>query len=393
MRIILIGTGIRPVTPSGAGGIERYIYHLGTTLSNLGCDTLVIDIQTKSRAQARNFRVQEVWVPPFKGGTLVSHIARMFFFCTQTLFILFKKQRKGEVDVIHTHTQLPLGAIMLLKRLLRLDIPIVHTWHVPYMFYQVRPYGEKIEIQNMKRADYVVTLTTSVRNRLLTEFGISPSKIVVIPTGIDEIGINNFLKQTSHRCPSFTNQASRVLCVARICRRKNQLTILKAAVQVHEKYPNAKFIFVGPIDEKSYFDLMSNFILKNKLSEVVEIMGEIPANSLYEQYASATIYVLTSLDEVQPQSILEAMYFGLPVIAPKTPIIQEILGSHGQNALLIDPNNPEEVAAAILHLLKDCRLRKYLGAKGRKITVKYSWSRIAKNILELYSRVTKPKNR
>lgn len=100
------------------------------------------------------------------------------------------------------------------------------------------------------------------------------------------------------------------------------------------------------------------------------------------------ILVFPTLYEVQPLVHLEAMAFGLPVVASRIPEIEETMQSGEASAILVDPNNPDEIAHAILQLLGDEALRHQLSASGQKLVAeRFDWTQIARQMLNLYAQL------
>ena len=87
-----------------------------------------------------------------------------------------------------------------------------------------------------------------------------------------------------------------------------------------------------------------------------------------------------------PNKLFEYLMAGLPVVAGDTPEIRRVIEETGTGAL-VDPEDPEAIAAAIRGLLKDEPLRRRMGEAARQSAEKYCWEREAPRLLEAYEQL------
>ena len=178
------------------------------------------------------------------------------------------------------------------------------------------------------------------------------------------------------------NDNSIILYPAKISPRKNQLTFLKAINLIKREIQDFKIYFTGSGDVK-YYKILNNFIQINDIKNVV-FLGKVPYSKMLELYSMACVVVLVSYQETQPMAILESMASGTPVLASN--IIQNrYIITSGKNGILVDPNNPVDIAEHLKMLIEDNKLRKKLGKNARREAEK-RWKAdiIAKNLLKLY---------
>ena len=110
-------------------------------------------------------------------------------------------------------------------------------------------------------------------------------------------------------------------------------------------------------------------------------------NDVRQVWARAHIAVLLSRREGLPKSLLEAAACGRPMIASDVPGCREI-ARNGVNGLLVPPDDPEALAAAIEHLARDPALRRLYGAAGRHLAeTEFSSARIGSKTVALYDRL------
>ena len=107
-------------------------------------------------------------------------------------------------------------------------------------------------------------------------------------------------------------------------------------------------------------------------------------SSVRDRLAAADVFVLPSRGDNAPMAILEAMAAGLPVIATRVGGIPELV-THEQTGLLVAPDDPAELAAAIERLAGDPELRAALGARAAaRVAADFSVERAVESTIELY---------
>jgi glycosyltransferase involved in cell wall biosynthesis len=120
---------------------------------------------------------------------------------------------------------------------------------------------------------------------------------------------------------------------------------------------------------------------KRGIEADVIVMDYVTYKNLPSIYRSAEALVFPSLYEGFGLPPLEAMACGTPVIASKAPAMPEIIGDAG---LMFDPNDPEDIARAIMQLHDDPSLRDSLAARGLERIKLFRWRTTAEKTLELY---------
>jgi len=123
------------------------------------------------------------------------------------------------------------------------------------------------------------------------------------------------------------------------------------------------------------------------LEDRVTFTGRLSTEELVRCYSAAEIAVTASVYEGFGLPCAEAMSCGTPVIATRAGALPEVVGN-GSAGILVPPQDPAALAAAIKRLLADKPLRQKLGKAGRKrIEEAFSWEDAAKRTLEVYKEV------
>jgi glycosyltransferase involved in cell wall biosynthesis len=152
-----------------------------------------------------------------------------------------------------------------------------------------------------------------------------------------------------------------VLFVGGNMQRKGLETLIQAAVKVVKSQPDTKFCVVGTDPN---LPRMQALCSRLKVFENFEFTGWMPNEKLQQLYRRASVFVMPSLVEAFGVVFLEAMACGTPVIGAQVGGIPELI-KHGENGLLVKPDNPDELAAALLAVLGDQDLFARLSEKGR----------------------------
>jgi len=339
MKVAHLGLGVIPVPPGDeAAGVEGYIYQLTHHLGQLGCQVHVIDIkggaQQKRKRQESSAKFHEVWHPPlphrynfpflrrfFSYLLLMSHVLPFALLSSLALNRLFGREK---IDVIHAHSREAALTAMVVNKLRRDTAVVIYTPQAAYGLTKLTWRKRLInfaEIPALKRADHIVALTRAVKRWLVSEFNLDPAKITPIHVGTALHEVEQFLSRKAGP----RHQSNMVLCTGGISSRKNQFTAVKAMPQVVAAHPEVKFVFAGSIGQVKYFNSIQRFVTENNLSPYVEFKGMVTRQELYNLYSDAILFLLPTTAEVQPTVLMEALAFGLPVIAsPIEPILDVV---------------------------------------------------------------------
>lgn len=298
---------------------------------------------------------------------------------------LKKKIQEFSPDVIYYpffHFWLPLINLWFPK------IPKVYTCHDPILHS-----GEDNALMRwlqdlLIRQSQRVIILSSVFKDVISNKGIVPEKIDVIPHGIfdyysaaAEVEKNHGV-QACQKPPvasmddrSYSQRPPTLLFFGRILEYKGLDILLKSWPIIKEKAPKARLLIVGGGDLKPYQELLAgqrDIIIENKWINDNEVAG---------YFQQADVMACPYREASQSGAIPVAYVFKMPVVASKTGgLIDQV--DHQKTGFLVEPGNIEELADACVKLLKDEGLRKEMGESGyQKATTEWSWENIGDKVL------------
>jgi glycosyltransferase involved in cell wall biosynthesis len=232
-----------------------------------------------------------------------------------------------------------------------------------------------------KFADRVLCISESSRQYLLEDIGTSLAhKVNVAYLGVDSF----WFTPVSNGKPNLPElrdliREPYILFVGTLYPHKN----LERLIQVYERVSRKangplKLVIVGH-DFNGRRRRLKELARGFNLAEEPVFTGYVPDQVLKVLYGKATVFVYPSLIEGFGLPILEAMACGTPVIGSNRTSIPEVVGEAG---IIVDPDDVEDIADAILLLLKDEALRLSYIRKGIEHAKDFSWLRTAELSLE-----------
>lgn len=197
----------------------------------------------------------------------------------------------------------------------------------------------------------------------------------MIPNGVDE----------EHFKPNQSEPGISMLWYGRFVEEKGLDTLIEAAPKILQQAPELRITLAGdgPTQKR-----IQRKVKSLKLS-CFEFPGVIKHDQLPKLLDESMLFVLPSLQEGMPFSLLEAMASGKPVVASDIDGIRDLI-SNDVNGVLVPRSTPDALSNAIIDLLNNPEKRRRLGEEARKtIESKYTWKIAAASIEALYFKVGK----
>jgi glycosyltransferase involved in cell wall biosynthesis len=273
----------------------------------------------------------------------------------------------GEVDV--THSMHPL--LMPARNAAR--IVTVHD-----LYFLESPERTAAEIRrdypvlaadHARRADGVITVSEYTAGKITSTLAVPRDVITLCPPG-----------SPSWRPIDRYAAAGPILFMGTIEPRKNVETLLRAyarLVSASARVPPLKLAGKVAAACEGVLDQIRQPPLGGRVDHVGYVSG--PAREAL--YREASMLVLPSLDEGFGLPALEAMTIGLPVIVSNRGALPEVVGSAG---VLVEPDDPEALAAAMTQVLRDPEQAKRRGAAGVERAKRFTWRESASRLIEAY---------
>jgi glycosyltransferase involved in cell wall biosynthesis len=222
----------------------------------------------------------------------------------------------------------------------------------------------------------VVILSTCMKGYLATHNFYLPN-IQLIPNGVD---ITRF--HPTHEDISGDERAQVVICIARLSYQKGIDVLLQAWHLVHEQVPQARLVIVGDGPIRNQLECMAKALGLEESVEFVGVQSDVPA-----QLYRGGLAVLPSRWEGMSNAVLEAMACGLPCVATLVSGSEDLI-QHRVNGLVVESEDYQDMAQALLTLLRDPALaQKYGSAARAAIEQHYSLEHIIDTYVELYQRI------
>lgn len=356
------------------GGTEQSLLHLLARLDQrrwrLVLYHQVADGITPLLTGARKLGVELRPVPPMLGRQGLAHVPG-----------LARALRAERPMILHAHLTYPLSCKFGLVAAALARVPAVVA---TAQLYLELPRTRSIAAQHWivdAAVDRYIAVSHEVAERLRQRFGVPPGKIRVVQNGIAlaPFGTDAGAPVGPARVPGARRPV--VLTAARLDTQKGHNYLLAAAALV----PEAEFVLAGDGQERSALEAQARRL---GIGERVHFLGyrsDIPA-----LLAEADLFVLPSLYEGLPLSVLEAMAAGLPVIATAIGGTEEAI-VHGETGLLVPPGDPAALARAIRLALSDADLARRIAAAGKERAHReFSADLMAERVTRVYDDLLSP---
>ena len=274
--------------------------------------------------------------------------------------IMMRILKQIKPDVIHTHLHsYPYVMIYAIKH----HIPIIHTMHNMPIF-ESKKLGRIILKFLFKHKFAIPVGISNIISEQIKELYHVPSYTIYNPVDVSKFDI----KKDKQKQFTF-------ITIGRMSEQKNQQLLLKSFRILVNNYKNVKLIFVGDGVLKDDLLKLTNDL---KLNDYIEYVGNVNDVENYLKIADA--FVLSSIYEGLPMTILEAMAASLPIISTNVGGVKDIVTNNGI-LVKVDEN---DLAKAMLSLIENEKLCNEFKNNSYENAKNYDLSKIVKEYEELY---------
>ncbi|HLE77638.1 MAG TPA: glycosyltransferase [bacterium] len=301
---------------------------------------------------------------------------------------VFRRIAALQLDVIHSQHPFSVGRAAAAIAA-RLSLPLVYTFHTQYEQYAhyvplnqtlVRWMVRRLVAGYAERCDVVVCPAPSVVG-LLRSYGIR-RPVEVVHNGIDLSMFARASAGTLRARLGIAAAAPVAIFAGRLAVEKNLDFLLQAFRLAAPIVPTARLLLVGDGADRDRLRRLAGSL---DLDGRVHFAGAVPYAEIPAYYAAADLFVMSSVTEVRPLAILEAMAVGLPVLGLDAPGAADTVTT-GVDGVLVS-RDAGAFARALAHLLDTPGTRRGLGANARVTAGQYSIAATARRLAGIYSAV------
>lgn len=310
----------------------------------MGCRTIQIDIDTKSEINPKIY-----WA----------------------LGALKKMIQLEKIDIIHSHTRVTqMMGEMLSRQIKCVHVSTCHGYFKPNLGRTLFPcWGKK-----------TIAISKEVKNHLMNDFHRLENQIELIPSGVDIAQFEPDGSQKKDLREKYHLGDELIIgIIARLSDVKGIDILIQAMSKVHKAYPKVKLLIVGEGQEEQ---LLKSLVNELHLEVCIQFLPIV--NRTNEILSLLDIFVMPSRQEGLGLSIMEAQASGLPVIASNVGGIPTLI-EHNVTGILVSKESPEELADALIDLLKSQDKRHRLGQAGRAFIIQhYSSPKMIEKTYQFY---------
>jgi glycosyltransferase involved in cell wall biosynthesis len=209
--------------------------------------------------------------------------------------------------------------------------------------------------------------------------GIPAGKVTVIPNGVDLERFRVEPPARARQALGLTDADFVVACVGRLHPHKGQADLVDALAIVRERVPGLVCLVAGEGPERASLEAR---VRARDLTDRCRFLGSV--DRIETIYAACDVAVLPSRFEGMPNTVLEAMAMGRPVVATSVDGSVELV-RHGETGVLVPPRNAGALADALMGLARDRAAASRMGARGRAaVEAQYDIQRTVHLVEALY---------
>ncbi len=286
---------------------------------------------------------------------------------------------KNQVRIIHTHGYKSDIYLMLLLRKKFKTIASVHGWSKKSANLIGRTY-ELLDSFALNRMDTVVAVSEGVKDDLAKR-GLTRAKINLVYNGITIDAEKSRSSRSEVRRQHGVSDTDFVIgTLGRLAPIKGHRYLIQALPSILNKVKNCRLVIAGEGPLRNELETLIN---QQNLSDHVKLIGYIKNIDPFMEMID--LFILPSLSEGLPISLLEGMAYGKPVVASHVGGIPEVIG-HRSEGLLVPPADPEAISKAVIELIENRVLIDRISSAGRKLVrTKFSSANMVAAYLSLYS--------
>jgi len=215
-----------------------------------------------------------------------------------------------------------------------------------------------------RRADLIVAVSIFTRRQVIDLLGIPETRVRVVHHGARALAFPKVAREPV------------ILHVGALQTRKNIARLVEAFESLDDRW---RLVLAGAAGFGA--PAILERIAHSPARARIEVTGYIAPAELARWYARATVLAFPSLDEGFGMPLLEAMAAGTPIVTSRRSALPEVAGDA---ALLVDPEDTAQLAAALRRLTEDEELRKDLARRGQARVQSFTWEKAVRETWDVY---------
>jgi len=353
------------------GGMERVLVKVLNGLNNESTVSAVCDLEPEHEALP---------CPGLNSEVPVHVIGRKRGNDPGLVWRMVQLLRRERPDIVHSHTWGTLCEGYAATRLAG-EASFVHGEHGTM---ELRARNILVQRWVWSRADALLSVSSQLADRMAEQVGISRERVQVIRNGVDLQKFGSIPSVEARRDLGLDNGQFVIGTVGRLVAVKGHETLLAALAEVRRERTNALALIAGEGPLRGDLAARADAL---GVASAVRFMGE--RNDVARVLAALDVFVLTSHSEGLPNTVLEAMAAGLPVVATNVGGVAELV-DHDRTGLLVPRSEPLVLARAIRALSVDHERRVRFGDAGRtKAASEFGLARMLAEYERLYMRLAR----
>jgi len=385
MRVALVTSTF---LPKFIGGREKHVYGLARALIRSGVDAYVVTGDRVREVEFGEYGGVPVYRVPFVRELEFRGTHETIPYRIVSPRLLFSVLNRIDPDIVHAHDIKHFTSDATTLYSLLKSKPYVLTVHgIYYRFSKFARFlyafhDVTVNLLTLAVAKKIIVVSKSLARFPLTLFR---EKIVYIPNAIEMSHID--YSTDFRRKYGIPKECYVAVSLGRITRQKGFDVLIRAWIAASKSYADrcAKLVIIGPVQSREYFEYLQR--LADGRDDIIFLLN-IPEADVYSALHEASVVVIASRDEGLPTVILEALALGKPVVTTSVGAIPSIIRD-GVTGLLVKPEDPDGLAAALMKILTNERLRSEIASRATKLGRLFNWDNVVKHIIRIYEEAVK----
>jgi len=386
MKILQVTSFFKPSWE--AGGIARVSYELSKRLAEKNEVVIYTTDGFKSRLKIqKNQPIQVDNMSVYYFRNLSNYLASKNI-CIPYLLPFKVAREVQQFDIIHIHWFRSILAVLIWYYAKKHDIPYILQAHGSVLSISQKQsfkniFDQFFGFKLLRDASKVIALTNIEADQYKT-MGVNKNKIKIIPNGIDITAYSHLPERGEFRRKySIKNHEKIILYLGRLHKIKGVDLLIQSFADLSKEMNNIRLVIVGPDD--GFLSELKRKIDDLNINDKTLLTGPLYGADKFRAYVDADVYVLPSVYETFPITVLEASAFSKPVIVTNRCGIADFVEKYGY----VIEYDRDQLHDAIAKFLNNKKYGRISGERGRNLVKKeFNWDNIVKKIERIYEDCT-----